>query len=258
MEEIKVKPVLKITLAASFMALAFILTIFGKMLAEPIRILPFVQLNFSTAIIAFSSIALGPLYGAIVGIGSDLLGMVYEFHPPYNPIYTVIAMLWGIIPWLLYKLFKNIKSNKAKAITLVSLVSVSYLLLISLFYIFKVVNFKQANDVIKLVISIVTGVSFVAFIIVVMLLHWKKKLEIFGMNLFDLSIIIFISFILLGVISTAGALQLYFKVLSSSSLSFTYFELFGYLLVWVLPNLLLDLFIMYMSLKAYYHAFRNK
>ena len=95
----------KITLSAFLMILATLATVIAKMSGIPF--LRFCQISFAPAIIMFASLALGPLYGGIVGGGADILGAFLYPTGRYNPFYTLLAILWGILPWLLLLVTKK-------------------------------------------------------------------------------------------------------------------------------------------------------
>lgn len=106
----KLSNVQKITLAAMLL----VLTILGTRLPALISIpsIPFVRLSLGPSLIILSSILLGPLYGALIGAGSDLLGLV--IFPStglsnINPFITIIYGCLGILPWLLVFLTKKIR-----------------------------------------------------------------------------------------------------------------------------------------------------
>lgn len=106
----KLSNVQKITLAAMML----VLTILGTRLPALISIpsLPFIRLSLGPSLIIFSSILLGPLYGAVIGVGSDLLGLVVfpsTGLSNINPFITIIYGCLGILPWLLLFLTKKIR-----------------------------------------------------------------------------------------------------------------------------------------------------
>ena len=86
----------KITLAGLFMALTAVLQ---KVVAiNYLAFAPFVRISFGgPALIIFSSILLGPIYGAFVGLGSDLLGYLifdirqFPLYPQITAIYVAFA-----------------------------------------------------------------------------------------------------------------------------------------------------------------------
>ena len=93
----KISQVQKITLSALLLALTIILTRITPF--QSIPVIPWVRVSLGPALIIFASIYLGPLYGAIVGAGSDIL---------------------GILPWLIYTLIKRVKSPQIENICLIS------------------------------------------------------------------------------------------------------------------------------------------
>ena len=103
----------KICLAGLFIA---IVTILQKVLAiNYIPIVPFLRISLGgPAIIIFSSIFLGPLYGLVIGAVSDILG--YFIFDPKNmgffPQITAIYALLGLVSFFVFWLFKNIKNVK--------------------------------------------------------------------------------------------------------------------------------------------------
>ena len=108
----------KIALAGLFTALAAIL---NKVLAvNYIAAVPFVRISFGgPAVIIFASILLGPLFGALVGGLSDILGyFVFDMSSfPYAPWITLTYVLLGFVSYFIFYLAKKIKSEKAMAIT---------------------------------------------------------------------------------------------------------------------------------------------
>ena len=113
----KLSIVHKICLTGLLLALTIICT---RLLSiQNIPIIPFVRISFGPALIMFSSLLLGPLCGAVVGAGSDILGIVLfpnSLGYGINPFFTVVYGLLGILPWVIYYLVKNIKNNKITAI----------------------------------------------------------------------------------------------------------------------------------------------
>lgn len=107
----------KIALAGLLTALACIL---NKVLAiNYISAVPFVRVSFGgPAVIIFSSLLLGPLFGALVGGLSDILGyLVLDMSGfPYTPWITLTYVLLGALPYLVFYLVKKIKNQKVMMI----------------------------------------------------------------------------------------------------------------------------------------------
>lgn len=109
----KLRPLTSVALAGLFTALAVVLQ---KVLAiNYVPVAPFIRISFGgPAMIIFSSLFLGPLYGACVGLFSDLLG--YFIFDPKNmgffPSITAIYLVLGFVSFFIYKLIQTIKNKK--------------------------------------------------------------------------------------------------------------------------------------------------
>lgn len=106
-------PIVKICLAGLFLALTIIFTRFIAI--QNIPVIPFVRISLGPALIIFASIYLGPFYGAIVGGGSDILGILlvpntlgYSINPWFTLIYTIL----GIVPYFVFKLLRKNHNDK--------------------------------------------------------------------------------------------------------------------------------------------------
>lgn len=116
----RVSNVQKITLAALLLALTIILTRITPFQNWPV--IPWVRISLGPALIIFSSIFLGPFYGAIVGAGSDILGIVLfpnSLGYGINPLFTLVYGLLGILPWLIYQGTKLIKNQQIMNILMI-------------------------------------------------------------------------------------------------------------------------------------------
>ena len=99
----------KITLSGLLLALTIILTRITPLQNFPL--IPWIRISLGPSLIIFSSILLGPIYGAIVGAGSDILGIVLfpnSLGYGINPLFTLVYGLLGVLPWLLYFLIKKV------------------------------------------------------------------------------------------------------------------------------------------------------
>lgn len=86
--------IFKITLSAIFIALATVLKSFSITTGE-------MRLGFYEVPVFLSGIILGPLFGSLVGLGSD---MIYSLSSGYSfsPIMMCSAVMWGFIGSLFY------------------------------------------------------------------------------------------------------------------------------------------------------------
>ena len=123
-------PIRKITLTGLLLALVIIFTRFLSI--QNIPVIPFVRISIGPALIIFSSIYLGPIYGAIIGAGSDILGIVMVPNAlgySINPLFTLAYGLLGVLPWVIYKLVKLVKKPQ---ISYICSISALFLLLVGL------------------------------------------------------------------------------------------------------------------------------
>ncbi len=114
----KLDHVQKITLSGILLALIIIFTRFLAL--QYIPFLPFIRISIGPALIIFSSILLGPLYGGLLGGLSDLLGILLVPNPQgfmINPFIILLYTILGILPYFVFKLIKKVKSQKKLALS---------------------------------------------------------------------------------------------------------------------------------------------
>ena len=116
----------KICLSGLFLALVIILQ---KVIAiNYLSFAPFIRVSLGgPALIIFSSILLGPIYGMLIGAGSDILGyFVFDIKSfPYYPQVTAIYALLGFASYFIFSLIYSIKNQK-----ILSVVEIVFLSLI--------------------------------------------------------------------------------------------------------------------------------
>ena len=97
----------KICLAAIFIVLAMICQ---KVVAiNYIAVIPFLRISFGgPAIIIFSSILLGPWFGLLVGLGSDILGY-FIFDPKSNAFFPQITAIYALLGFASFFVFLFVK-----------------------------------------------------------------------------------------------------------------------------------------------------
>lgn len=106
----ELSPVRKMTFGAALIAIAVVFTLLAKLVA--INALPFFRISLTPAVTVFASLALGPIYGALVGVLGDL---VPAFLLPtgtmdYNFFLSIVYALLGIFPWAFFQLQKKARS----------------------------------------------------------------------------------------------------------------------------------------------------
>lgn len=60
------------------------------------------DINFSASIVMYAGIALGPIYGAIVGALTDILCSIIRPLGAYMPLFTLTNALMGLLPALFF------------------------------------------------------------------------------------------------------------------------------------------------------------
>ena len=160
----------KICLSGLFIALVVILQ---KVVAiNYLAFAPFVRISFGgPALIIFASILLGPVYGALIGMASDLFGyLIFDprMYPPYLQI-TAIYTVLGFVSYFIFSLVFSVKNRK-----LLTMIEIIVLALIwaatSAFVIFnnQITLFSSTYDVpllSKILIPSILGVMFVGIIL---------------------------------------------------------------------------------------------
>lgn len=96
----------QLVLASMLIALSIVLTRFFA-----INLLPTVRYSLGKIPIFIAGLLLGPIWGAIVGGLSDLIGYAINPLGPYFIGFTISSALVGVIPPLLFHLIQKSASN---------------------------------------------------------------------------------------------------------------------------------------------------
>ena len=149
----------KITLAAMLASISIILTRFVSVVI-PLGGFPSLSIDLGSVPILIGGIILGPIFGGIVGLVSDLIGFIINnrggiFHFGF----TLNAILTGVIAGLLYGKVKF--KNKKIVVSLI----IGAFVLFSLYYF----NISRISDpiIVKITASILVtllGLGFILFI----------------------------------------------------------------------------------------------
>ena len=141
---------------------------------------PFVRISFGgPALIMFSSILLGPIYGALIGLGSDLLGyLIFDprMYPPYLQI-TAIYTVLGFLAYFIFSIVFSIKNKKLLAIIEIAFLFIIWMI-VSGFVIFnnEITLFSSTYDIpllSKILIPSILGLMFIGVIIFSLLYKTK-------------------------------------------------------------------------------------
>ena len=160
----------KICLSGLIMALVIILQ---KVVAvNYLAFAPFVRISFGgPALIIFASVLLGPIYGALIGLGSDLLGyLIFDprMYPPYLQI-TAIYTLLGFVAYFIFSFVFSFKNRKALAVTEIAVLALIWAA-VSVYVIMsnQITLFSSTYDVpllSKILIPSILGIMFIGVIL---------------------------------------------------------------------------------------------
>lgn len=205
----------KITFAALLMALTIILTRVTPL--QNIPIIPWIRISLGPALIIFSSILLGPIYGAIVGAGSDILGIVLfpnSLGYGINPLFTLVYGLLGILPWLIFFLVKRIKNRNISLICLISTSILIYFALIYLIFFSSIISanysFELYHKIIIVSLAFVLMVGTDISLFFIERYYRKKYAEVF--SIFNIAFVCLISEVLLMLILNSFVKTITFEV----------------------------------------------
>lgn len=246
-----------ITQKITFSAMLLVLAIFSTLVFKLIWIpgLPFVRFSLTPAIIIYTSLTLGPLYGAIVGVGADLIPALIEpftsgaFGAAINPLVTVVYGLLGVLPWALSLLTRKFRGFFKKPWVLYFVIVASLAGLAGIFFGTNLLD-PGLGDNPTLVKWILLGVYFLLDVGLVIGLHFTEKY--FQKRILDLTdipspnetaFICVISELVLMVIAKSLAFYVYYMWISASGYEPLYTYLFASLLLISPLNILVNTFV---------------
>lgn len=254
-EHFKFKPILKIILSALIIA---IVIVFSKFLPiSNVFSLPFLRISLGPTILIFASLLLGPYYGAMVGLLSDLIGFIFDSTGyPYNPLFSLTYLLYGLVPGLLVYLLKK---NKTK----LPIIQFVIFLILDLF----IILFFSLNDSIspyggkeyildlntKIIVITCTIAVTLLYFVIYLILYKKFKTQEQRIVLNNISIINFVSLVFVqlfvGIIIKYITYQVDIMVLIGAQIIATLIEIF-------ISNYLVC--ILYFSSKKIFRSFVEK
>ena len=77
------------------------------------------RISFGSVVLILSGLWLGPVAGGICGFGADIIGCFMKGYT-VNPLITLAAVMWGVIPALMKGLFSSSEKAKNKRIAWLS------------------------------------------------------------------------------------------------------------------------------------------
>ena len=211
----KISQVQKITISALLLALTIILTRMTPL--QNIPLIPWVRISLGPALIIFSSILCGPLYGAIVGAGSDILGIVLfpnALGYGINPLFTLVYGLLGILPWLIYWLIKKIKKQQIMLICLTSAMILIFFALIYFIFFSQIISTNYSFELYHKIIIVVTAFLLLSASVVLLIFMNKYFVKRYGENfsIYRFAFVCLISEILLMLILNSFVKTVTFEV----------------------------------------------
>lgn len=150
----------KITLAALLASVSIVLTRFFGIVI-PLGGFPSLSLDLGSVPILLSGIVLGPIFGGIVGLTSDLVG--FAINPRggiFHFGFTINSILTGVIPGLIFVFLKN----KNLKFTKIAIISILYILGTYYFVVIRAVDSTAikllANTLLFMVASSIITVDY--------------------------------------------------------------------------------------------------
>ncbi len=178
----KNKIIRNITLSAVLIDLAII---FEKLLV--IQIPPFIRIGIGSIPVILSSVVLGPIYGAVIGVSADVLGFFFFDTSGfgYSIFPTISFFLMGVLPHFLFKFSCWMRYKKRPfpiTYILLGLVWIFILVYVLLFDSVRVTGVVVPLDLtMKITLPIVSGLVFAGFSWFVHYLnrHFQRKILTF-------------------------------------------------------------------------------
>lgn len=126
----------KLTFSAMLLALSVASTLLAKTIAAalPLGDFAFVRFSFTPALVIYTSITMGPLYGIVVGVASDLLPAFIYPTGAVNFFVTIVYAILGFLPWVLEKLSRHFRASLRKPYYLYGALAGLLVLMACLFY----------------------------------------------------------------------------------------------------------------------------
>ena len=168
----------KICLSGLFIALVVVLQ---KVVAiNYLAFAPFMRISLGgPALIIFSSVFLGPVYGMMIGIASDLLGyLAFDASglPPFLQITAIYALL-GLVSYFVFSFVFSIKNRRVLLIIEIIVMALIWALIVT-FTLTKSEIFGSSFElgvVGKVLVCSISGAIFLAIILLSILIKPKSK-----------------------------------------------------------------------------------
>lgn len=161
-----------VSICSIMMALSFVLNRYVSISSTWFRI------GISSTPIVITSILFGPLWGGLVGLGSDLLAAFLVPQGAYFIGYSIDTTLMGVLPWLSLRLFKGL--SKTKFVIYAILVAVTCAISIAFCSEFDVFKKQNLELYIRILIPIGVAIYYVIlFVIYQFILKKQGRFKVF-------------------------------------------------------------------------------
>ncbi len=105
----------RILVKASFLtAISIVLTRFLYYFLPVAGGIPAIRLSFGEVPLIMSGMLFGPIVGGISGLAADIIGVLINPQGAFHPGFTLSSIMWGVIPGLLFLIFKQQESYEKK------------------------------------------------------------------------------------------------------------------------------------------------
>lgn len=104
----------KVLVKASFLtAISIVLTRFLYYFVPLAGGVPAIRLSIGEVPIMMSGMLFGPVVGGITGLAADLIGVMVNAQGTIHPGFMLSSLLWGLIPGLIFIIFRKKKKYDA-------------------------------------------------------------------------------------------------------------------------------------------------
>jgi len=192
------KIIRSLTFSAIMIALAVVLTRFGSFYIPGA---PFIRIGFGSIPTIVTSLVAGPIWGLLVGAGSDLIGALLFPVGAFFPGYTIDAALQGVIPYFVVSLLKG----RYKRQSVVSSIFIAAFIMVIIFFSAKYSSYRgtELADWLRVTIPVFFGIYFLA---VYTVFHFMSKTKTFSLvdrsqkrfSLFDIYIICLVNEVIIS------------------------------------------------------------
>lgn len=175
------------------------------------------RIGLGTIPIMVGSLVFGPVYGGVIGAAGDLVGALLFPVGPYNPGFTVSALLQGVLPYYTVRLFSG--RSKSQAIGTALLFGILLAGNISFLgghdsYVFTPSFTLRFNTVGKVLYVAALALLFTAVIVVNYILtrRFRPREKSGGMRAEDLFLLALVNETVINVVISSVWKMLYFRL----------------------------------------------